>query len=184
MATEEGIIETAPAGPGGPADLLPLVYEELRRLAEHYLRGEPAGQTLQPTALVHEAWLRLAGRGGDSWGNRAQFFSVAARAMRHLLIDHARRRRAAKRGGDHRPVPLDGADAPAAKRDDDLIALDEALGDLATLDPELARVVELRFFGGLSVQETATVIGVAPITVKRTWRMARGWLQRRIAGDP
>ena len=163
------------------AKLLPLVYDELRRLADHYFRDEPAGQTLQPTALVHEVYMRLVGSSAPiEWKSRAQFFSVAAQTMRHLLIDHARRRRAARRGGDRRRLSLEDVSEPAADRDEYLVALDDALTDLDAVDRQLSRIIELRFFGGLTVEETAHVVGVSPITVKRRWRLAKGWLHRQI----
>ena len=167
--------------PEAAAKLLPMVYDELRRLAEKYLSDEPPGQTLQPTALVHEVYLRLVGDNGGRWENRAQFFWVAARAMRHLLIDHARRRRAAKRGGDRRKLSLEDVIEPTVDRDEYLVALDDALTELASVDRQLSRVVELRFFGGLSVEETAQVLEVSPVTVKRTWKLAKGWLHREIS---
>lgn len=161
--------------------LLPLVYDELRRLADRYLRDEPAGQTLGPTALVHEVYLRLVGRDAGVCESRARFFSVASTAMRRLLIDRARRRCAAKRGGRVRDLSLDDVAEPADDRDAYLVALDDALTELAALDRELCRVVELRFFGGLGVDETAGLLGVSPMTVKRRWKLARGWLRRQIA---
>ncbi len=162
------------------SELLPRVYDELRRLADQYLRDEPSGQTLQPTALVHEVYLRLIGRDECTWENRAHFFAVAAQAMRRLLIDHARRRRAGKRGGGRRKFSLEEVPEPSADRDAYLVALDDALTDLASFDPQLSRVVELRFFGALNVEETARVMGVAPVTVKRMWKLAKGWLHRQI----
>ena len=169
--------------PGEADDLLPLVYDELRRLAGHYLRGDAGCPTLDPTALVHELYLRLAGNGARSCTDRAEFMAVAARAMRHLIIDHARRRRAQKRGGGRRGVSLDEVSEPFDGRDEYVMALDDALRDLADVDAELSRVVELRFFGGLTVQETAAVLGVAPVTVKRMWRLAKGWLHRHVTND-
>ncbi len=162
------------------AELLPLVYDELRRLAETYLGNEPPGQTLQPTALVHEVYLRLVGRHDRTWENRAQFFAVAAQAMRRMLIDHARRRRSAKRGGNRRKLSLDDVAEPSADRDAYLVALDDALTELALIDRQLSRVIELRFFGGLTVQETARVMEVAPVTVKRMSKLAKGWLHREV----
>lgn len=162
------------------AELLPLVYDELRRLAERYLGNEPPGQTLQPTALVHDVYLRLVGRDDRTWENRAQFFAVAAQAMRRMLIDHARRRRSAKRGGNRRKLSLDDVAEPSADRDAYLVALDDALTELALIDRQLSRVIELRFFGGLTVQETARVMEVAPVTVKRMWKLAKGWLHREV----
>jgi RNA polymerase sigma factor (TIGR02999 family) len=166
--------------PDAAERLLPIVYEELRRLADRYLRDEPAGQTLQPTALVHEAFLRLVGGEQATWEDRTQFFSVAAQAMRRLLIDHARRRRAAKRGGARHKLSLSDVAEPAADRDEYLVALDEALVELSRVDPDVSRVVELRFFGGLSIEEAAQVLGVSSMTVKRRWKLARGWLHREI----
>ncbi len=163
-----------------PDALWPVVYDELHGLAVQYFRDEPSDHTLRPTALVHEAYLRLAGDQGQSWESRAQFFSSAARAMRRVLIDHARRRRSVKRGGQRRRVPLDNAQLAAIDRDDDILVLDEALDKLGSFDPQLARVVELRFFAGLTFEDTARTIGVSLITAKRMWKMAKGWLQREI----
>ncbi len=163
------------------AKLLPLVYDELRRLADHYFRDEPVDQTLQPTALVHEVYIRLVGSSTPvECKSRAQFFAVAAQTMRHLLIDHARRRRAARRGGDRRRLSLEDVSEPAVDRDEYLVALDDALTELDAVDRQLSQIVELRFFGGLSVGETAQVMGVSPITIKRRWRLAKGWLHRQI----
>ena len=182
--TTPGDVTRAPAKApdGGKPDsadrLLPLVYDELRRLADRCFQDEPADHTLQPTALVHEVCLRLIG--DPSLRNRAQFLSVAVSAMRRLLIDHARRRRAAMRGGGRRRVSLEGIADRAVDRDAYLVALDDALTELAGIDGELSRVIELRFFGGLSVEETAQVLGVSPATVKRRWKLAKGWLHRQI----
>jgi RNA polymerase sigma factor (TIGR02999 family) len=164
-------------------ELIPLVYDELRRLAEHYLRGERAGHTLQPTALVHEAYLRLSGLNEMRLQNRTHFYGAAAQAMRRILVDHARRRLADKRGAGVDVVPLDEAslDGPVDLRLD-LVALEDALNALTALAPRPARVVELRYFGGLSVAETAAFLGVAPATVKRDWNFARAWLFRALAG--
>jgi len=163
--------------------LMPLVYQELRRLAASYLRVERPDHTLQPTALVHEAYLRLVDQRGVSWQNRAHFFGIAAQMMRRILVDHARRRQAAKRDAtvlrlQARPGE-DGGEAEFA-RDPELLALDQALCGLESLDARQARIVELRFFGGLTVEETAEVAGVSPATVKREWRTARAWLAREI----
>ena len=174
------LAELTRGDPEAPAQLLLMVYDELRRLAESYLRNEPAGHTLQPTALVHEVYLRLVGNGECVWENRAQFFAIAARAMRHLLIDHARRRRAARRGGDRHKVPLHEIAEPAADRDAYLVAIDDALTELSAIDSQLSRVIELRFFGGLTVEETAQVMDVSPVTIKRMWKLAKGWLHREI----
>lgn len=157
--------------------LMPVIYHELRRRAARYLRRERGGHTLQTTALVHEAYLRLAGTEEVRWESRAHFFAIAAQAMRRILVDHARHRRRAKRGGDGERVSLDQADVAAAEHGVDLLALDQALARLAAVDPQQARVVELRFFGGLSVEEAATVLGVSASTVKRDWAMARAWLR-------
>jgi RNA polymerase sigma factor (TIGR02999 family) len=164
--------------------LVPLVYAELRRIAAAKLQIERASHTLQPTALVHEAWLRLMQQHGASWQNRAQFFAIATQAMRRILVDHARRRRAAKRGDGHVNVDMDEVESVIASPlpDDRLIALDEALGQLAAVDERQARIVELRFFGGLSVDETAHVLDISPSTVKREWATARAWLFREVAG--
>jgi RNA polymerase sigma factor (TIGR02999 family) len=164
--------------------LMPLVYSELRKLAASYLRVERRDHTLQPTALVHEAYLRLVDQRSVNWRNRAHFFGIAAQMMRRILVDHARRRQAAKRDASFYLVRT--SDAGEAGRDPELLALDEALSGLEALDARQARIVELRFFGGLTVEETAEVAGVSPATVKREWRTARAWLAREIrpAGDP
>ena len=159
--------------------LLTLVYDQLRALAQRYLSQERPGHTLQPTALVHEAYIRLVGEA--DWEDRAHFFAVAARAMRRILVDHARTRAAAKRGGLEQRRPIEVAETCAARPDEYVVALDEALTTLAGVDPELARLVELRFFGGLSVEETAEVLDVSTRTVKRHWTVARGWLHRAIS---
>ena len=161
-------------------DLLPIIYGELRRLATSYLRRERPGHTLQPTALVHEAYLRLVDQTQVHWQNRAHFFGVAAQMMRRILVDHARGHNAEKRGGEFQKLPIDENLDVADERAADLIALDEALERLAELDAQKARVVELRFFGGLSVEETAEVMGVSAPTVKRQWRMAKSWLYGQV----
>jgi RNA polymerase sigma factor (TIGR02999 family) len=160
--------------------LLPLVYAELRRLAASYLRRERPDHTLQPTALVHEAYLRLVDQTQARWQNRAHFLGVAAQMMRRILVDHARGHRAEKRGGDFQILSLDENIDVSGERAADLVALDEALKRLAELDPQKSRVVELRFFGGLSVEETAEVLGVSAPTVKRQWRMAKAWLYGQV----
>jgi RNA polymerase sigma factor (TIGR02999 family) len=162
--------------------LVPLVYDQLHRLARHYLRGERSGHTLQTTALVHEACLRLIGPSPADWNGRAHFYAVAARVMRRLLVDHARARRGPRRGGEAIRVALDGA-AVVPERADDLVALDDALRRLAELDPRKIQIVELRYFGGLSVEETADALGVSAITVKREWPRIKAWLFRELAGD-
>lgn len=160
--------------------LIPLVYDELRRLADHYLRRERPDHTLQATALVHEAYFRLVDQRNVDWQNRAQFFGIAAGLMRRILLEHARSHRAAKRGGDKQKLSLDEAMGLSKERDVDLVALDEALDLLAALDPRQSRIVELRFFGGLTIEETAEVLGVSPITVHREWRVTKAWLLREI----
>ena len=161
-------------------DLLPVVYGELRRLAASYLRKERVGHTLQPTALVHEAYMRLVDQTQVQWQNRAHFFGVAAQMMRRILVDHARGRQAEKRGGEYQKLSLDENIDVSGDRSAELVALDEALDRLAQLDPQKSRIVELRFFGGLSVEETAEVIGVSAPTVKRQWRMAKAWLYGQV----
>ncbi len=166
------------------ATLMPLVYDELRRLAIRYMRRERPGQTLQATALVHDVYLRLLQDSQLSWQNRAHFFGIAARSMRQILIERARTRGAAKRGGGRVRVTFEpgliAAEAPTL----DLEALDEALTRLATFDAELARVVEVRFFGGLSIEETAEALDISPATVKRRWTLARAWLARELGDTP
>ena len=162
--------------------LLPIVYEELRRLAAAYLRRERPGQTLQPTALVHEAYLRLMKDRPDRWQNRAHFCAIAAHSMRQILIERARARGAQKRGGAQPRVTLDeGLVAGEPSATVDLLALDQALERLAAVDPEQARLVELRFFGGLTIEETAEAMNISPATVKRHWTVARAWLARELA---
>jgi RNA polymerase sigma factor (TIGR02999 family) len=163
--------------------LIPLVYEELRRVARRHLGREYANHTLQSSALVHEAYLRLAQNGHPQWQNRAHFFGVAAQVMRHLLVDHARNRRAAKRGGGAPRITLDAEIALPQKREVDVEALDDALNRLAQLDLQQSRLIELRFFGGLSIDETGVVLGISPATVKREWATARAWLQRELNKD-
>jgi RNA polymerase sigma-70 factor, ECF subfamily len=162
--------------------LMPFIYQELRRQAARSLRRERRDHTLPATAIVHETYLRLVGD-GSPWVDRAHFFGVAARVMRQVLVDHARRRGAAKRGGSWSRVSVEGMGVapPARESELDVVVLDQALGELAALDPGKARVVELRFFGGLSLEETAETLGVSASTVTREWRMARAWLRRWIA---
>jgi RNA polymerase sigma-70 factor, ECF subfamily len=162
--------------------LTPRVYRTLRRIAGHQLQNERAGQTLQPTALVHEAYLELIEITNVDWQHRAHFFAVSARIMRHILLDRARRRMARRRGGNAERVNLDEVPDLAGDRASELIALDEALNALAEIDPRKARVVELRFFGGLSVDESAAVLAISPETVARDWKFARSWLQAELSG--
>lgn len=164
--------------------LVPLVYQELRRLARHYMRGECAGHTLQTTALVNEAYVRLIDASRVPWQSRAHFFGVSAKLMRQILVDAARARGSLKRGGDVERVPLDDGLDVVAERGDDLVALDEALTALAAMDPRKGQVVELRHFGGLSVEETAEVLKVSVDTVMRDWKVARLWLRRELTRAP
>jgi RNA polymerase sigma factor (TIGR02999 family) len=160
--------------------LTPLVYEELRRLAKHYMRGERVGHTLQATALVNEAYVRLIDYRKMQWQNRAHFFAVAAQLMRRILIDHARSRNYAKRGGAQQRLSLSKADRFADKPDVDLVALDDALKTLAEMNEQQSRIVELRFFGGLTIEETAEVLETSHATVERDWAVARAWLRREV----
>ena len=163
--------------------LMPLVYSELRQLAQHYLRRERSDHTLQSTALVHEAYLRLAGQSPPPWQNRAHFFGIAAHLMRQILVEHARSHGAAKRGGGATRMTLDESLAIAQQKDVDVIVLDKALRDLTELDAQQGRIVELRFFGGLTIEDTSEVLGISPATVKREWVTARAWLFRAITGE-
>ena len=161
--------------------LTPHVYRTLRRIAGHHMKNERAGQTLQATALVHEAWLELIDITNVDWQHRAHFFAVSAQIMRHILLDRARRRVTAKRGGSAEHVNFDELPDIGDGRAKELIALDDALNALAEIDPRKARVIELRFFGGLSVEETAEVLAVSPETVMRDWKFARSWLQAELS---
>jgi RNA polymerase sigma factor (TIGR02999 family) len=163
--------------------LMPVVYDELHRMAQGYMAHEGPGHTLEATALVNEACLRLVDSAPTSWQNRAHFFAVCAQAMRRILVDWARSRQAMKRGGEMRPLKLDEALAVAGTPGKDLVALDEALKALAAVDPRKSQVVELRFFGGLSVEETAEVLKVSSDTVRRDWKVAKSWLQREMRGE-
>lgn len=163
--------------------LVPLVYDELRRLAQSYMRKERANQSLQTTALIHEAYLRLIDASRVQWRNRAHFFGVAARLMRQILVGFARERGSQKRGGGAQRVSLDEAMVIDEGLDEDLVALDEALGALAQFDARKAQVVEMRFFGGLTEEEIAEALDVSPETVRRDWRLARSWLRRKLSGE-
>lgn len=175
------------------SELMPLVYDELRRIAAGYVRGERPGQTIQATALVNEAFVRMAGERARHFNGRTHFLAIAALSMRQILVQRARARNAIKRGGGPQRVTLDDANAAnveaafrrpePAPGDIDVLALDQALSRLAALDAELARVVELRYFGGLSVEEVAEVMGTSPATVKRQWALARSWLKRSLEGE-
>ena len=167
-----------------PSSLIPLVYDELRRIAAGYIRRERPGQTLQATALVNEAFGRLASERPRPFADRQHFFAIAALSMRQILVQRARARKAAKRGGAPERVTLDEHLMSATPPDIDVLVLDEALTRLAVFDPEQARIVELRYFGGLTVEETAEIVGVSPATVKRQWAMARAWLKRAVDGEP
>jgi RNA polymerase sigma factor (TIGR02999 family) len=167
-------------GVGSTGDLMPLLYEELRRLAAQRMAQEPAGHTLQPTALVHEAWLKLAGSSQPSWQNRAHFFSAAAEAMRRILVDRARRKKALKRGGNPRRIDLDSVELARPGTEDELLEVDEALNRLAAVDTRAAEVVKLCFFVGLTQEEAARELGVSLATAERLWAFARAWLLREL----
>ena len=160
--------------------LMPLVYDELRRLANNYLRREAVGHTLQPTALVNEAYLKLVGQ-KTNWQNRAHFFAISAKLMRRILVDHARQRQAVKRGGsEQQRLSITSAETIVKQPAVDLLALNEALDELAKMDQQQGRIVELKFFAGLSIEETAEVLGISHATVERDWKMARAWLRRQL----
>lgn len=164
-------------------ELLPQVYSELRRLANHYLRQERADLTLQPSDLVHEAFLRLVDEKEIDWQNRAHFFGIASVRMRHILVEHARSRQAAKHGGGEYLLSLGAANQLAEKNDVNLLALDDALQRLEAMDVQKSRIVELRYFGGLTIEETAEAMNISPATVKRDWSMARAWLRSEISNE-
>ena len=164
-------------------DLLPVVYDELRSQADRYLRRERVDHTLQPTALVHEAYLKLVKQDGARWNNRAHFFAVATTAMRRILVNHALAKKSLKRGGDHRRTPLSQVIIAAETRSIDLIALDEALKTLATMDERQSKIVELRFFGGLTAKEVAEALDVSLRTIEGEWSLAKAWLYRQIGSE-
>ena len=174
------LVDWSKGDQNAPERLMPLVYEELRKLARNYLQRERSDHTLQATGLVHEAYLRLVDQSSMSWQNRAHFFAVAAQVMRRILVDHARAHRAEKRGGEREKIEFDEALAPSGEKAVDLIALDDALQDLVTFDSRQSRIVELRFFGGLTNEEIGDVLGISPRTIKREWRLAKAWLRREI----
>ncbi len=181
LVPESGTGKTkAEAGPKAVSDFMTVVYDELRRLARHYLRGERPGQSLQATALVNEAYLRLKREKKQPWRNRSHFLAIAATSMRQILVERARARNAAKRGGSRVRISLSEAAATTNEISVDLLALDEALTKLATLDGEHARIVELRFFAGLSIEECAETMGKSPATIKRAWNLAQAWLKRQM----
>ncbi len=185
MATSEGVtqllLKWSKGDKKASEELIPLVYDELRRVAQKYLSRERPDHTLQATALVHEAYLRLVDQTNVDWQDRAHFFGLASQMMRHILVDHARRHRAEKRGGLAQRLTLAEAVSFPAQDDFDLVALDEALIKLAGLDAEQSRIVEMRFFGGLTIEETATALGVSVATVNREWRLAKAWLLRELS---
>jgi len=179
------ILERAQQGdPKAAAELIPLVYDELRRIAAHKMHGECHEQTLQPTALVHEAWLRLGADAQPHWQNRAHFFSAAAEAMRRILIDRARRKKALRRGGDQQQVNLDEVEIPAPADEDEMLAVNDALEKLAVVDPRKAELVKLRYFIGLNFEETAASLGIAVPTAKQWWAYARAWLLTEMREAP
>jgi RNA polymerase sigma factor (TIGR02999 family) len=180
--TTELLRAWASGEPAALEQLTPRVYRELRRIAGHFMQNESPGRTIQATALVHEAYLRLIDVTNVDWQHRAHFFAVSARIMRHLLLDAARSRASAKRGGNQPRLNLDEIPDVPSRRGSELIALDDALKALAEIDPRKARVIELRFFGGLTVEETAAVLKVSPKTIMRDWRLARAWLLRELSG--
>ena len=183
MSDVTRILERAQAGdPKASGELLPLVYDELRRLAAHRLAGEAPGQTLQPTALVHEAWLKLSGAEDRNWNGREHFFAAAAEAMRRILVDRARRRLAAKRGAGQAHLDADDLDIPAPAPDDQLLAVNEALTKFAELDNRKAELVKLRYFVGMNFEEAAQALNIAVPTAKQWWSYARAWLRVEIAG--
>ncbi len=181
MSDVTRILEAAQQGDSTAADqLLPLVYEELRRLAAHKMANEAAGQTLQPTALVHEAWLRLVGNENQKWDGRAHFFAAAAEAMRRILIDRARRKRAIRHGGDQQRVDIQEVDVASAADDDQVLAVSEALDKLAVEHKVEAELVKLRYFVGMTNEEAAEVLGISPRSAKYYWTHARAWLYGEI----
>ena len=181
MSDVTRILEAAQQGdPTAANQLLPLVYEELRRLAAHKMANEAAGQTLQPTALVHEAWLRLVGNQNQKWDGRAHFFAAAAEAMRRILIDRARRKRAVRHGGDQQRVDIQDVDLASPSDGDQLLAVNDALDKLATQHKDEADLVKLRYFVGMTNDEAAEVLGISPRTAKYYWTHARAWLYREI----
>ena len=184
MSEVTNILEAIQRGDTDAADqLMPLVYDELRRLAAAKMSHEAPGQTLQPTALVHEAWLRLIGNESPRWENRAHFFGAAAEAMRRILIDNARRKHALRHGGGQQRIPLEDVDPVAAAADDQLLAVHEALDKLAAQDKVKAELVKLRYFVGMTIAEAAEVLGISEPTAKRYWAYARAWLYREITTE-
>jgi RNA polymerase sigma factor (TIGR02999 family) len=185
MSSTHEVTELLTAWSGGDKaaldKLMPLIDQELRRLAHRYMSRERPGHTMQTTALVNEAYLRLVNRESVQWQNRAHFFAIAAQVMRHILVDHARSHAYAKRGGGTRTISLDEAMVVSQERAAEVVALDEALQELADIDPQQSRIVELRFFGGLTVEETAAVLQLSAATIKREWSTAKAWLYHELA---
>jgi RNA polymerase sigma factor (TIGR02999 family) len=177
------LIDWNNGSPEAMEKLMPMVESELRRIAANYMRRERPGHTLQTGALVNEAYLKLVDQREVRWQNRSHFFALASQLMRRILLDHARSQRRAKRGGDAIPINLDDVAVMAPEKSADLVALDDALTRLAEFDPRKAKIVEMRFFGGLTVDEVAEALGIAPITVMLHWRLARAWLQREMRGE-
>jgi RNA polymerase sigma factor (TIGR02999 family) len=183
MADVTQLLDAAAEGdPKAAAELLPLVYDELRKLATARLAPEKPGQTLQATALVHEAYLRLVGGGERAWDSRGHFFAAAAEAMRRIVVESARRKNRLKHGGGHERVEVELAELPTRLPPEDLIALDEALGHLEQLDPVKARLVTLRYFAGLTIEQAAEALGISRVTAHRYWTFARAWLHQQMAG--
>lgn len=180
------LLDAAAAGdPKASAQLLPLVYDELRKLAAARMAGEKSGHTLQPTALVHEAYLRLVGGGERAWDSRGHFFAAAAEAMRRIVVESARRKSRLKHGGGHERIEVELSDLPTRLPPDDLIALDDALIKLEQIEPVKARLVTLRYFAGLTIEQAAEALGISRVTAHRYWTFARAWLHQQIAeGDP
>jgi RNA polymerase sigma factor (TIGR02999 family) len=184
MSDVTRLLDAAAAGdPKAPAELLPLVYDELRRLAAARMSAERPGQTLQPTALVHEAYLRLVGGGEWGWDSRGHFFAAAAEAMRRIVVETARRKNRVKHGGGHERVEVELADLPTRLPPDDLIALDDALTRLEQLDPIKARLVTLRYFAGMTIEQAAEALGISRVTAHRYWTFARAWLHGQMTGN-
>ena len=187
MSSTHEVTELLTAWSGGDKaaldKLMPLIHQELRRLAHRYMSRERPGHTMQTTALVNEAYLRLVNRDGVHWQNRAHFFAIASQLMRHILVDHARSHAYAKRGGGAQTISLDEAMVVSQERAAEVVALDDVLKELAKIDPQQSRIVELRFFGGLTIEETAVVLRLSPATIKREWSTAKAWLYHELAKE-
>jgi RNA polymerase sigma factor (TIGR02999 family) len=184
MSDVTRILQSIESGDAKAAhELLPLVYEELRRLAAHKMANETPGQTLQPTALVHEAWLRLTGNENVKWDGRSHFFAAAAEAMRRILIENARRKRSARHGGGKQRVDIEEVELAATAPEDELIAINDALEKFAARDKQKAELVKLRYFAGLTIEEAAEILGISPPTAKRWWAYSRAWLYKESQGE-